>query len=152
MKRFLIAGALTSVVSMFSAAYAVDVNREFPNPDGSAGSYNAANIHGDISDTAYPAPTKYKQKLFDGANGAPVYRRPEKSYTGEPDAAIASAQCDFALNTKGLNSPQFGVCPERKAERILDKEGTNYNAPVRVVTPYPYPGADIWHTDGGSGQ
>jgi hypothetical protein len=96
-------------------------------------------------------PTKYGQYLFDGVNGAPVERRTEKTYTGQPDAAIASAQCDWALN--GTNAPSFGKCAkERGGERILDKDGSNYSAGVRETNTVLTSACDIWHFGCGSGQ
>ncbi len=97
------------------------------------------------------APVKYSQYLFRGANGAPVERRTEKGFTGGENTAVASAQCDFSLGT--LNGPSFGKCPkDRPGERILDKDGSNYNARVMIVHDVLNRGCDIWHTDCGSGQ
>lgn len=152
MKRILTAAVFASAVA--GVAYAGDVIGRFNSTtngdnDGQRASHYSPNYGQPAPKPAKP--TKYDEELFDGANGAPVYRRDEKGYTGEPDAEIASAQCDWALN--GTNAASFGKCPkERGAERVLDKDGTNYSSPVRLTRTVPGHGDDIWHADQGSGQ
>lgn len=153
MKRILMAVLGATVLA--SAAYAAD----------SIGAFNAAtggDIDGKRLEHYAPAygqrfqkpakPAKYDEYLFEGAGGAPVFRRSEKGYGGKSDAAVASAQCDYSLGTN--NTPVFGKCPtERNAERILDKDGTNYTAAVREVKTVCPNGSEVFHTGPcGSGQ
>lgn len=147
MKTFILA-SLTSLSVFATVAYAGDVNRHFPNPDGPGyvDGYGASDIEGDIPPSVPAKPAKYPERLFwSNAAGAYVYRRDEKSFTYQPNAEIASAQCGFSLGTN--NTPSFGKCPkERGAERVLDKDGTNYSVAVRETYTVCPSGNEVWHT------
>lgn len=146
--------AVLGAVLFAGAAYAADPIGNFNTVTG--GDIDGKRLEHYAPSYGQPAPkaakpTSYKQFLFHGVNG-PVYRRVEKNYTGGEDAAVASAQCDFSLGT--LNTASFGKCPkERPGERVLDKDGTNYSSPVRIVNTVCPNGSEVFHTGPcGSGQ
>lgn len=154
MKQGILISAIAVLAVMGTAAIAADPIGNFNiatggDIDGKRAEHYAPDFGQPAAKPAKSA--KYGEFLFNGANG-PVYQRAEKDYTGQPNASIASAQCDFSLGTN--NTPSFGKCPkERAAERILDKDGTNYSSPVREVRTLCPNGSEIFHTGPcGSGQ